>query len=212
MSQNIVLQGATYGAVPAVDLPKQGGGVARFMDTTDATAVAADILAGKTAYVNSALVTGTSSGGGGGPVLLATLSLGTISTTSTQAVDTGKSIAVSGLNNYDLLIFEASVDTLPSSGHTATVNTILLTAGSTISTKNGASLATATWNSRRSSGVTTTRAGTTKYGVYANAASVSNGTCTITIYQRYNSTSTGTINASYTARVYGVSLYDLIGG
>ena len=65
MSQNISLLGAIYQNVPAVKLPKQGGGTAQFDDTTDADAVASDILTGKTAYVNGQKITGTNSGGGG---------------------------------------------------------------------------------------------------------------------------------------------------
>lgn len=69
------------------------------------------------------------------------------------------------------------------------------------------------WNCKLSSnGTATSRQGTTAYGIYPNSISISNGTATITMYQRYNSTSTGTINGSYTARVYGVKVYDLIGG
>lgn len=67
MAQNITLLGASYSAVPAVQLPKTGGGSALFYDTTISTnaAAAGDIANGKQAYVNGSLITGTSSGGGG---------------------------------------------------------------------------------------------------------------------------------------------------
>lgn len=185
----------------------------------DTVASAADIVAGKTGHLRDGTqVTGTASGGGGGiGTLLATLALGTISTSSTQAADTGKSVSVSGVNDYDLLIVETSVNSVTNNRHTATVGLIFLTASSSVSTKNGASVATVKWNSKiSSSGVTTTRAGTTAYGIYPNSCSVATSnsvtTATIPMYQRYNSTSTGTINNAYTTRVYGVKLYDLIGG
>ena len=66
MAQNITLLGASYSAVPAVQLPKTGGGTATFTDVTDTTAAAADVASGKYFYTSAGVRTkGTSSGGGG---------------------------------------------------------------------------------------------------------------------------------------------------
>lgn len=66
MTQNISLWGATYSAVPSVNLPKSGGGTATFTDVTDTTAAAADVATGKYFYTASGVRTqGTNSGGGG---------------------------------------------------------------------------------------------------------------------------------------------------
>lgn len=66
MAQNITLLGASYQNVPAVNLPKTGGGTARFTDVTDTTAAAADVASGKYFYAADGTRTqGTSSGGGG---------------------------------------------------------------------------------------------------------------------------------------------------
>ena len=61
MAQNITLLGASYSDVPAVTLPKTGGGTATFTDTTIASggARAEDIISGAKAYVNGSLVTGS---------------------------------------------------------------------------------------------------------------------------------------------------------
>lgn len=47
MAKNISLLGADYPDVPAVTLPKTGGGTATFFDVDDTTAVAGDVLSGK---------------------------------------------------------------------------------------------------------------------------------------------------------------------
>lgn len=54
-----VINGVTYNAVPEVDIPKSGGGTAKFYDTSEADAAAGDILTGKTAFGASGSVSGS---------------------------------------------------------------------------------------------------------------------------------------------------------
>ena len=58
MAQNVIINGVTYSNCPEVDIPKSGGGTAKFMDTSDANAAAGDMLNNKTAYVNGSKITG----------------------------------------------------------------------------------------------------------------------------------------------------------
>lgn len=63
MAQDISLLGAVYQDVPAVVLPKDGGGTASFTDVTDTTAIAADVAVGKYFYTAAGVRTeGTASG------------------------------------------------------------------------------------------------------------------------------------------------------
>lgn len=214
MAQNITLLGASYSAVPAVNLPKTGGGTATFTDVTDTTAAAGDVASGKYFYTAAGVRTqGTASGGGSGLTLLKTTSLGTLSTSSTSATDTGKTVTVTGYNDYDVLVVDVSVDSVTNGRHTSTVSMVYVTGTSNVSTKNTYAVGSNKWNSKvSSSGTASTRQSTSAYGIYAYSASVSSSTMTITFYYRYNSNNTGTINGTYTARVYGLKLYDLIGG
>lgn len=64
MAQNITLMGASYSNVPAVTLPKTGGGTARFDDASVTTATASDVASGKVFLAsNGTITTGTASGG-----------------------------------------------------------------------------------------------------------------------------------------------------
>jgi hypothetical protein len=70
MAQNVVINGVTYSAVPEVDIPKQGGGTAKFYDTAGATAASGDILSGKSAFGSSGEISGgmTDNGATGGTI------------------------------------------------------------------------------------------------------------------------------------------------
>ena len=64
MAQNVIINGVTYQNVPEVDIPKSGGGTAKFYDTEAATVSAADILTGKTAYGANGSVSGSMANNG----------------------------------------------------------------------------------------------------------------------------------------------------
>lgn len=66
--KNVVVNGQEYSGIGEVNLQISGGGTARFIETSDADALASDISQGKKAYVKGNLVTGTNSGGGGGGI------------------------------------------------------------------------------------------------------------------------------------------------
>ena len=71
MAQNVVINGVTYQSVPEVDIPKSGGGTAKFYDTSGASSVSAsDVLSGVTVYGASGEVVGsmTNNGGTGGTI------------------------------------------------------------------------------------------------------------------------------------------------
>lgn len=59
MAQNVIINGVTYASVPEVDIPKSGGGTAKFYDTAAGNASASDILTGKKAYGSGGEVTGS---------------------------------------------------------------------------------------------------------------------------------------------------------
>lgn len=64
MAQNVIINGVTYSNVPEVDIPKSGGGTAKFYDTAGANAAAGDILSGKTAFGASGSISGSMANNG----------------------------------------------------------------------------------------------------------------------------------------------------
>lgn len=61
---SVVINGVTYSTCPEVDIPKSGGGTAKFFYTGDADAAAGDILTGKTAFGPSGSVSGSMANNG----------------------------------------------------------------------------------------------------------------------------------------------------
>ena len=58
--KNVIINKVPYEGVAEVKIPLQeGGGSARYVETSDATAAAGDILTGKNAYVNGSLINGS---------------------------------------------------------------------------------------------------------------------------------------------------------
>ena len=101
MAQNITLMGASYSAVPAVTLPKTGGGTASFTDVTDTTAAAADVASGKYFYTAAGVRTqGTASGGGSSKNTQVVQS--TTRTNASTLTAIGAELTVSKTGTYDI--------------------------------------------------------------------------------------------------------------
>ena len=61
---NVVINSVTYQEVPEVDIPKSGGGTAKFYYTGDSTAAAGDVLTGKSAFGASGEIAGSMANNG----------------------------------------------------------------------------------------------------------------------------------------------------
>lgn len=64
MAQNVIINGVTYSSVPEVDIPKSGGGTAKFYDTASANFAASDLLTGKTGFGANGSVSGNMANNG----------------------------------------------------------------------------------------------------------------------------------------------------
>lgn len=212
---DVSLLGAVYSGVEGVKLPVSGGGTATFPWVEGSETKTAN---GTYDVTNLAqLVVNVSGGGTDHLTKIATKSLGTISTSSTTAANTGQTLAITATDysNYDMLVAICHTSPHTTGRHIATVRLINLSATTTLTTKTATSVATSTqhWKNN-SSGTISMRSGTTPYGVYVNTATLDTTSnpnkITLDIYQRYNSGSSGTINGNYVLDVYGVKLQDLL--
>ena len=73
MAQSVIINGTTYTDVPRIDIPKSGGGTAKFYDTSDADGVASNVLSGKVVYGSSGQITGSMVNRGDGSKNLTTV-------------------------------------------------------------------------------------------------------------------------------------------
>lgn len=164
----------------------------------------------------SPVVVNVPTGGGGGGTLILTQALGALTSSSSTERDTGISITVPGseVNKYDVLFVATSVDDIKLGFHICTLRTILLQGSSNRNQKNNFSLIPNLLNYRASSdGTEITYQGTTVYGVFPVSPSLDSTTQDLTfgMHYRYSASQSGKINGTYTTRVYGVKLTELMG-
>lgn len=100
MAQNVIINGVTYQNVPEVDIPKSGGGTAKFFDTADADLTSSDLLTGKTAFGSSGSVSGgmANNGATGGNI---TTKAGSV--TIPQGYTTGGSVGISSTEQAKII-------------------------------------------------------------------------------------------------------------
>ena len=213
MAQNITLLGASYSAVPAVVLPKTGGGTARFDDASITTAAAADVASGKVFLAADGTITmGTASGGGGSS------SWTKVAETSYQVSTTSTSVATvatwatghSELWTSDKIVYVRVRDTAGKrTGYFYGSDTFFINHGmanrtSASSYANG--VRKIIWVNTDGDYGAYAASGTGGYGVYPDTF-YSDGR--IRIRSRYSSSSSRTINGTYKVEVY---LLDPAGG
>ena len=153
-----------------------------------------------------------SGGGGAGKFeLLATHSLGTITTSSGTSSTVGWYDAT-GVYGYDALYVSVMIDQKPTeAGVYIGSGSFVVMVTNSFQNISGAAICTNkfVWKSDATYGATSTT-DTNVYGIYPTSVSITatdNGTASFKVVDRYNS-STGTINAAYTMKVYGIKLYD----
>lgn len=198
MAQNIRLKGTDWLAVPAIDVPKTGGGTARFTDVTPTTAIATDVANGKIFFKSDGTQDIGSASSGSSWELIASQVLTNVSTTSTSNATAGTIALGSGAYTKDDIIWVHVRDT---QGKRADYfygsDAILINA-------NKANGATSTFTAP---GVTTIRCTTSNtFASYTGAYGVWGYSITsaglLTLRKRYNATYSLTVNSDYQVDVY----------
>ena len=212
MAQNITIMGASYSDVPAVQLPKTGGGTARFDDASITTATASDVASGKVFLAaDGAITTGTSSGGGGSSswTKVAETSY-QVSTTSTSAATVATlKTGDSSIWTSDKWVYVRTRDTEGKrNGYFYGADTFFYNVNPINDTALTSVVSALRITKRYKDDLvyTTATNGSAGYGVYPDTI-YNNGN--IRIRKRYNSANSSTVNGTYKVEVY---LLDPAGG
>lgn len=213
MAQNITLLGASYSDVPAVVLPKTGGGTARFDDASVTTATASDVASGKVFLASDGTITtGTNSGGGGSSSWTKVAETTyTVSTTSTSAgtVATWETGHSEIWTSNKILYVKVRDTSGKRNGYFYGCDTFFYNQypanGSSSTTETNVGIRYTIRYNNNAFGMTVGST-STGYGVYADTI-YSNGD--IRIRRRYNSSTSLTVNSTYKVEVY---LLDPAGG
>lgn len=203
MAQNITLMGASYSAVPAVTLPKTGGGTARFDDASVTTATASDVASGKVFLAaDGTITTGTSSGGGGSNWTLLGSKAITVNTTSTSASSAGSiECGTAAYTAANVIWVHIRGQAGKRNGYFYGSDAIFINHYKANGGDTTFSAPAVEYIRVSSSGSYTTATGS--YGVYGYSITRDGK---VTIRQRYNSTYTLTINDTFDCEVYALTL------
>ena len=106
---SVIINGVTYADCPAVEIPKQGGGTARFHDTSDADAAGAEVLAGKTFYNSTGSASGSMANNGATGGTISTKA-GTV--TIPAGYTTGGTVAISSTEQAKIIVVKR-IATMP---------------------------------------------------------------------------------------------------
>lgn len=215
MAKNIELMGAVFPDVPSIKLPQYGGGLVSFDDTSDADAVAGDIAQGKTAYVNGVKVVGTNQGGGGGSwTLLASTTV--LAQKSSAGVSDLKTINIGEkwVSTAHYLIYVRVRDTAGVrrgyfwGSDSFYWNPAKANNPSTTGTIGGVSTCVLVRYNDSGKYSSTGVYGSGKYGVFVGTIT-QDGVATISV--QYNSSTTGTIDGTYSVEIYFLDYPDGVG-
>lgn len=207
MAQNITLLGASYPDVPAVNLPKTGGGTALFADPSGVTAEAADVTSGKLFLNASGVLTSGTASGGSSYQLIGEADY-TVSTTSTSGSSVGQLTCDPSAWRDDCIIYVRIRDKAGKragyfyGSDTFFLNTNMANGTASAQTTAARYIHRYSTSSQWGGYVGAT---TTGYGVYAYSITT---TGKINIYRRYNSNYSLTINGTYHVEVYALSFPD----